>query len=120
MIDLGEIFSAGGPLGGTVRDFRPRPFQVEMARAVAEAIEGRSVLVAEAGTGTGKTFAYLVPALLSVLMLAAGSQLGLLLALVAVISAGAGVLVERWLFFAEAEHVSQRAVKQGPAERRLD
>lgn len=45
------------------------------------------------------------PALLSVLMLLAGSQLGLLLALVAVISAGIGVLVERWLFFAEAEHV---------------
>ena len=65
MIDLGEIFSAGGPLGGAVKDFRPRPFQVEMARAVAEAIEARSVLVAEAGTGTGKTFAYLVPALLS-------------------------------------------------------
>jgi ATP-dependent DNA helicase DinG len=65
VIDLGEIFSAAGPLGGAVRGFRPRPFQVEMAQAVAEAIEGRSVLVAEAGTGTGKTFAYLVPALLS-------------------------------------------------------
>ena len=36
-----------------------------MARAVAEAIAAKSVLVAEAGTGTGKTFAYLVPALLS-------------------------------------------------------
>jgi len=48
---------------------------------------------------------FVVPALLSVLMLVAGTQLGLLLALVAVISAGAGVLVERWLFFAEAEHV---------------
>lgn len=50
--------------------------------------------------------AFVVPALLSIFMLAAGTQLGLLLALVAVISAGAGVLVERWLFFAEAEHVS--------------
>lgn len=50
--------------------------------------------------------AFVVPALLSVFMLAAGTQLGLLLALVSVISAGAGVLVERWLFFAEAEHVS--------------
>ena len=49
---------------------------------------------------------FVVPALLSVLMLAVGAQLGLLLALVAVISAGAGVLVERWLFFAEAEHVA--------------
>jgi ATP-dependent DNA helicase DinG len=65
VLDLGEIFSAQGPLGGVVKDFRPRRFQVEMAQAVAEAIDGKSVLVAEAGTGTGKTFAYLVPALLS-------------------------------------------------------
>ncbi len=49
---------------------------------------------------------FVLPALLSVLMLLAGSQLGLLLALLAVISAGIGVLVERWLFFAEAEHVA--------------
>lgn len=48
---------------------------------------------------------FIVPAMLSVLMLLTGAQLGLLLALVAVASAGAGVLVERWLFFAEAEHV---------------
>jgi ATP-dependent DNA helicase DinG len=63
--DLEAIFSARGPLGRAVGEFRARPFQVEMARAVADAIESRSVLVAEAGTGTGKTFAYLVPALLS-------------------------------------------------------
>ncbi len=49
---------------------------------------------------------FVVPALLSLLMLLSGAQLGLLLALLAVMSAGAGVLVERWLFFAEAEHVS--------------
>jgi len=48
-----------------VRNFRVRQGQVEMARAVAEALEHNSVLIAEAGTGTGKTFAYLVPALLS-------------------------------------------------------
>lgn len=48
---------------------------------------------------------FLVPGLLSLLMLMTGAQLGLLLALVAVVSAGIGVLVERWLFFAEAEHV---------------
>ena len=48
-----------------MRDFRVREGQLEMARAVADAIEGKSVLIAEAGTGTGKTFAYLVPALLS-------------------------------------------------------
>ncbi len=48
-----------------MKDFRARPFQVEMAHAVAETIAGKGVLVAEAGTGTGKTVAYLVPALLS-------------------------------------------------------
>ena len=63
--DLDEIFSHHGPLSRAVKGFRARPFQVEMARAVAETIEARSVLVAEAGTGTGKTFAYLVPALLA-------------------------------------------------------
>ena len=65
VVDLETIFSASGPLTRAVEDFRARPFQVEMAHAVAEAIQGNSVLVAEAGTGTGKTFAYLVPALLS-------------------------------------------------------
>jgi ATP-dependent DNA helicase DinG len=65
VLDLQKIFSADGLLAQAVKDFRARPFQVEMACAVAEAIAGKSVLVAEAGTGTGKTFAYLVPALLS-------------------------------------------------------
>ena len=65
MSALETIFSTDGPLARTVRDFRWRPFQLEMARAVDETIAGRSVLVAEAGTGTGKTFAYLAPALLS-------------------------------------------------------
>ncbi len=45
--------------------FRVREGQIEMARAVADAIANNSVLIAEAGTGTGKTFAYLAPALLS-------------------------------------------------------
>jgi ATP-dependent DNA helicase DinG len=48
-----------------VEGFRSRPFQLEMAQAVGDAIAANAVLVAEAGTGTGKTFAYLVPALLS-------------------------------------------------------
>jgi ATP-dependent DNA helicase DinG len=65
VLELENIFSAHGLLADAVKDFRARPFQVEMACAVAEAIAGKSVLVAEAGTGTGKTFAYLVPALLS-------------------------------------------------------
>ncbi|HEV3141968.1 MAG TPA: ATP-dependent DNA helicase, partial [Vicinamibacterales bacterium] len=45
-------------------DFEPRPGQVEMAGAVADAFERGGVLLAEAGTGTGKTLAYLVPAIL--------------------------------------------------------
>jgi ATP-dependent DNA helicase DinG len=59
------LFSEEGPLARAVKDFRARPFQLEMAQAVAEAIDNNTVLVAEAGTGTGKTFAYLVPALTS-------------------------------------------------------
>src|SRR3970040_2335404 len=65
MVDLDAIYSARGPLARAVRGFRARPFQVEMARAVMAAIAEKNVLVAEAGTGTGKTFAYLVPALLT-------------------------------------------------------
>jgi len=48
-----------------VAGFKLRPQQLEMAQAIHKAIEGTGVLVAEAGTGTGKTFAYLVPALLA-------------------------------------------------------
>lgn len=65
MTTLETVFSAQGTLARAVKDFRPRPFQLEMAQAVAEAIAANAVLVVEAGTGTGKTFAYLVPALLS-------------------------------------------------------
>ena len=60
-----QIFSADGPLAQAIPAYKLRTQQVEMARAVAQAIETCGVLVAEAGTGTGKTFAYLVPALLS-------------------------------------------------------
>ena len=65
MTDLPSLFSATGPLASTVPGYRPRAQQLEMAQAVAHAIESHGVLVAEAGTGTGKTFAYLVPALVS-------------------------------------------------------
>ncbi|MBI4189460.1 MAG: ATP-dependent DNA helicase [Betaproteobacteria bacterium] len=65
MQDLESIFSGHGPLARAVTGFRVRQGQIEMARAVAAAIDKHSVLIAEAGTGTGKTFAYLVPALLS-------------------------------------------------------
>src|SRR5262249_25292399 len=63
--ELSPIFAPDGPLARAVAGYRGRPFQLEMAQAVAEAIAANAVLVAEAGTGTGKTFAYLVPALLS-------------------------------------------------------
>ncbi|HET9701822.1 MAG TPA: ATP-dependent DNA helicase [Burkholderiales bacterium] len=63
--ELARCFSAAGALARAVPDFRPRAQQLEMAQAVAQAIASHGVLVAEAGTGTGKTFAYLVPALRS-------------------------------------------------------
>jgi len=59
------VFSPDGPLAATVSGFKLRPQQLEMAQAIHHAIERTAVLVAEAGTGTGKTFAYLVPALLA-------------------------------------------------------
>lgn len=58
-------FSQGGALCDSDAGFRVRPTQLVMARAVAQAIEDLDDLVVEAGTGVGKTFAYLVPALLS-------------------------------------------------------
>jgi ATP-dependent DNA helicase DinG len=60
-----EIFSTGGPLARAMPDFEPRAGQVEMAAAVAQVFARGGVLLAEAGTGTGKTLAYLVPAILS-------------------------------------------------------
>ena len=65
MIDLPHWFSESGPLAAAIPGYKMRPQQIEMAQAIADTIEARSVLVAEAGTGTGKTFAYLVPALLA-------------------------------------------------------
>jgi len=60
-----ELLGADGPFAREVPGFVPRSVQQTMATAVAEAIDERQVLIAEAGTGTGKTFAYLVPALTS-------------------------------------------------------
>jgi ATP-dependent DNA helicase DinG len=61
----GEVFSDTGPLARTLPSFEPRESQRAMAGAVADAIDSGGVLLAEAGTGTGKTLAYLVPAILS-------------------------------------------------------
>lgn len=65
MSSLPEIFSPDGPLARAIGGYRVREQQVEMAERIAAAIKSCSVFIAEAGTGTGKTFAYLVPALKS-------------------------------------------------------
>ena len=65
MTALSDVFSPGGLLAESIDGYRLRTQQLEMAERIADAIDGNRVLVAEAGTGTGKTFAYLVPALLS-------------------------------------------------------
>ncbi len=57
--------SAQGPLAAAVPTFTARIAQQQLAAAIADTIEARDALLAEAGTGTGKTFAYLVPLLLS-------------------------------------------------------
>jgi len=63
--ELELFFSSEGGLAKTIKGFRPRDPQIEMARAIAAAIQSHRHLIAEAGTGTGKTFAYLAPAILS-------------------------------------------------------
>ncbi|SEF77998.1 ATP-dependent DNA helicase [Vibrio hangzhouensis] len=60
-----KAFASDGALGQVIPGFQPRQPQLDMAEAVEQAIANQSQLVVEAGTGTGKTFAYLVPALLS-------------------------------------------------------
>ena len=60
-----DALSDGGALAVQITGFAPRAPQQQMSMAIAETVEDRAVLLAEAGTGTGKTFAYLVPALLS-------------------------------------------------------
>ncbi|CAH0526683.1 ATP-dependent DNA helicase [Vibrio hippocampi] len=60
-----KAFAEQGALGQVIPGFQPRQPQLDMAAAVENAINNDSQLVVEAGTGTGKTFAYLIPALLS-------------------------------------------------------
>lgn len=62
---LNRIFAADGPLALAIPGYRARPQQLEMAQRILAAIENNGALIAEAGTGTGKTFAYLAPALLA-------------------------------------------------------
>ncbi len=72
MNDIGSLaercqhyLCADGPLASKITGFTPREQQIELAQAIAASISSKSQLVVEAGTGTGKTFAYLVPSLLS-------------------------------------------------------
>ncbi len=65
MPDLDPFFSINGVLAQSVPGYRARTQQLAMAQAIADTIAENRILVAEAGTGTGKTFAYLVPALLA-------------------------------------------------------
>ncbi|MCI0506574.1 MAG: ATP-dependent DNA helicase [Gammaproteobacteria bacterium] len=65
MLSIAELLSEHGPLQQTIDGFAPRRQQQEMAQAIAQALDVGDVLIAEAGTGTGKTVAYLIPALLS-------------------------------------------------------
>ncbi len=60
-----DALREGGALADAIPGFAPRAPQQQLSMAIAETVEDRAVLLAEAGTGTGKTFAYLVPALLS-------------------------------------------------------
>ncbi|MDN4504364.1 ATP-dependent DNA helicase [Alteromonadaceae bacterium BrNp21-10] len=65
MTTIKQVFAKQGQLSAAINGFVPRAAQTDMAVAVGRAISTRTALVVEAGTGTGKTFAYLVPALLS-------------------------------------------------------
>ena len=62
---VNAVFAPGGPLSIALDGFEARPAQLEMAAAVADVFADGGILLAEAGTGTGKTLAYLVPAILS-------------------------------------------------------
>ncbi|MCC2616265.1 ATP-dependent DNA helicase [Aestuariibacter halophilus] len=65
MSKVADLFAATGQLAENIAGFTPRQAQTDMALAVEKAIEAQQSLIVEAGTGTGKTFAYLAPALLS-------------------------------------------------------
>ncbi|MGH7489640.1 MAG: ATP-dependent DNA helicase, partial [bacterium] len=65
MTDYADLLGAAGPFADKLAGFSVREQQRELAVQVGETLDNGEILVAEAGTGTGKTFAYLVPALLS-------------------------------------------------------
>ncbi len=63
--DIEQLFADGGLLSQHIEHYSARSQQIEMAEKVGEALSNRETLIAEAGTGTGKTYAYLAPAMLS-------------------------------------------------------
>ncbi|MDP3932817.1 MAG: ATP-dependent DNA helicase [Methylococcaceae bacterium] len=65
MTDTKQFFGDNGALAQVISGYQPRAAQLEMAEAIAKAIDDNENLIAEAGTGTGKTIAYLVPAIQS-------------------------------------------------------
>jgi ATP-dependent DNA helicase DinG len=65
MLTAVELLGPDGPLARSLPAYEARPAQLEMARAVERALASDRILICEAGTGTGKSLAYLVPALLS-------------------------------------------------------
>ncbi|HEV3444029.1 MAG TPA: helicase C-terminal domain-containing protein [Gemmataceae bacterium] len=64
-MSVAEILGPGGAIARNLRNYEPRPQQLAMAEAVAEALSAPRHLMVEAGTGVGKSFAYLVPAILA-------------------------------------------------------
>lgn len=65
MFDVIDILSETGPLEECIDGFSVRPQQQQLAQTIFEVLDNNESLVCEAGTGTGKTFAYLIPALMS-------------------------------------------------------
>ena len=63
--DMEHIFGQDGLLSQQVESYAPRQQQLDMAQTIEKTLAEHTVLIAEAGTGTGKTFAYLAPAILS-------------------------------------------------------
>src|SRR5438105_9875874 len=64
-LDAKDILGPDGRIAARLTNYEHRPQQLDMAEAVARAIAAKHHLVAEAGTGVGKSFAYLVPAILA-------------------------------------------------------
>lgn len=64
-VDSYTLLGAEGPFVNTIDGFQPRPVQQKLAQSIDNAIKSKTSLIAEAGTGIGKTFAYLVPAIMS-------------------------------------------------------